>query len=102
MTEYLIALQIAISFLDQADSNEVIYFLDHLNSNYCRYCGEKTKPSQECECRDTLNIKLCDEDRDLFLESLDNPSKPNDYLKKAFKAYFHEKTHHNDPESESP
>lgn len=35
--------------------------------------------------RDT--ITLSDEDRDLFLEALENPPKPNAYLKKAFKQY---------------
>ncbi len=72
MTEYFIALQMAIAFLDQADSCEVIYFLDHLNCNYCRYCGEKTKPSQECECRNVSGWIISKETFHKIFPKMDN------------------------------
>jgi hypothetical protein len=38
------------------------------------------------------NITLSDRDRDLFLEALENPPKPNERLIKAFKTYEEKKT----------
>jgi uncharacterized protein (DUF1778 family) len=37
------------------------------------------------------NITLSDRDRDLFLNALENPPKPNERLKKAFKNYENKK-----------
>jgi uncharacterized protein (DUF1778 family) len=38
------------------------------------------------------NITLSDRDRDLFLEALENPPKPNERLKQAFKNYENKKS----------
>lgn len=37
------------------------------------------------------NLTLSDRDRDLFLEALENPSKPSERLKQAFKTYEEKK-----------
>ncbi len=51
MTEYAIAISMALSFLESSDAINRVYFIDTITSNYCRYCGEKIIKWEGCECQ---------------------------------------------------
>ena len=51
MTEYGEAIIMALAYLEKADTQERIYFLDTLHCKYCQHCGEARETDNAlCSC----------------------------------------------------
>ena len=67
--------------------------VEQVSDTEIRIRKARVVPEDELPFREELTIRLSDRDRDLFLDLLDNPPKPNAVLSRAIAKYVKRRQH---------